>query len=152
MNEKTLRQLVDIFENSTLSGLEVQEGQDGWRVRLERTAAEAGDRACIAEHTGTGKLTNAESHSRQIHTEAEENTEPVKAPIVGVFYEGPSPEEPPFVKVGQQVEKGDTLCLIEAMKMMNELKAPVSGIIKGIYVENGSLVEFGQTIYEVQPC
>lgn len=76
----------------------------------------------------------------------------VKAPLVGVFYAAPSPEAPPFVQVGDRVEQGQVLCLVEAMKMMNQLKSPVSGIVRGIGGVDGELAEYGQVLFEVEPC
>ena len=84
--------------------------------------------------------------------EGEANTEMVKAPLVGIFYEAPAPGEEPFVKEGQKVKKGDVLCVIEAMKMMNELKADVDGTVKKVDVKNGDAVEFGQVLFEVERC
>ncbi len=76
----------------------------------------------------------------------------IKAPLVGVFYEAPAPAEEPFVRIGDIAEKGQTLCLIEAMKMINELKATDRIRIKDIKVSNGDMVEFGQLIFEVEKC
>lgn len=84
--------------------------------------------------------------------EGEANTEMVKAPLVGIFYEAPAPGEEPFVKDGQKVKKGDVLCVIEAMKMMNELKADVDGTVKKVDVKDGDAVEFGQVLFEVERC
>ena len=74
----------------------------------------------------------------------------VKAPLVGVFYAASSPDQQPFVQVGSRVEKGDTLCLIEAMKMMSEVVAPKSGVIKEILAENGQPVEYGQPLFVIE--
>ena len=74
----------------------------------------------------------------------------VKAPLVGVFYASPSPEAEPFVKLGDTVNKGDVLCVIEAMKMFNEIKSEVSGKIAEIYVDNGNIVEYGQTLFKIE--
>ena len=74
---------------------------------------------------------------------------PVKAQLVGVYYGAPTPDSDPFIKVGQEVKEGDTLCIIEAMKVMNEIKAPKSGRIVNILVESGDLVEFGQVLVEI---
>lgn len=76
----------------------------------------------------------------------------VKAPIVGVFYAAPNPEAEPFVKTGDMVKKGDTLCLMEAMKMMNELKSPVDGVVKAVYGRNGELAEYDEILFEVEEC
>ena len=70
--------------------------------------------------------------------------------MVGVFYAAPKPEEPPFVQVGQEVRKGQVLCLVEAMKMMNELTSPVDGIVRAIHGRNGELVEFDQVLFEIE--
>lgn len=83
---------------------------------------------------------------------AESSWVEVKAPLVGVFYAASSPEAPPFVQVGDRVEQGQVLCLVEAMKMMNQLKSPVSGIVRGIGGVDGELAEYGQVLFEVEPC
>ncbi|HOL22626.1 MAG TPA: acetyl-CoA carboxylase biotin carboxyl carrier protein, partial [bacterium] len=74
----------------------------------------------------------------------------VKAPLVGTFYRAPSPESPPFVEVGSKVKKGDTLCIVEAMKVMNEIKSDYDGTVKEILVENGKSVEYGQVLFILQ--
>ena len=75
----------------------------------------------------------------------------VRAPIVGTFYRAPAPDAPPYVKEGDRVEKGQVLCIIEAMKLMNEIESEVSGIVKKILVENGEPVEYGQPLFLIQP-
>ena len=157
MDEKELLHLISIFEKSSLYVMEIEKDQQTFRVRLEKKP-ESQTAGIIQDSERLEPLKQEQNLSRQqpLETKAEEdsgkNFEQVKAPIVGVFYEAPSPEEAPYVKLGQKVEKGQTLCLVEAMKMMNELKAPVSGVVRRILVENGAMVEFGQTLYEVEPC
>ena len=75
----------------------------------------------------------------------------VKAELVGVFYASPSPDAPPFVTVGQTVKKGDVICIIEAMKMMNEIESPYDGTLTVVIAENGSMVEYGQPLFEIRP-
>ena len=82
-------------------------------------------------------------------TETDSSLNDVKAPLVGVFYAAPSPEEEAYVKVGDRVNKGDVLCVIEAMKMFNEIKAETSGSIAEICVDNGNVVEYGQTLFKI---
>ena len=82
-------------------------------------------------------------------TETNSSLNNVKAPLVGVFYAAPSPEEDAYVKVGDRVNKGDVLCVIEAMKMFNEIKAETSGTIAEICVDNGNVVEYGQTLFKI---
>ncbi len=83
---------------------------------------------------------------------APSNTHTVKSPIVGTFYEAPSPDSDPYVKVGDTVSKGDTLCIVEAMKIMNEIEAEVSGKVVKILVDNGQPVEYDQPLFEIEPA
>ncbi|GGN00424.1 acetyl-CoA carboxylase biotin carboxyl carrier protein subunit [Thermus composti] len=90
----------------------------------------------------------------QVQTEAPDDCPgcvEVRAPIVGTFYRAPAPDAPPYVKEGDRVEKGQVLCIIEAMKLMNEIESEVSGIVKKILVENGEPVEYGQPLFLIQP-
>jgi acetyl-CoA carboxylase biotin carboxyl carrier protein len=82
----------------------------------------------------------------------DENVVEVTSPMVGTFYRSPSPEAPPYVEIGSQVRKGQTLCILEAMKLMNELEAEIDGIIRAILVENTDPVEFGQPLFLVEPA
>lgn len=82
-------------------------------------------------------------------TETKTSSTKVVAPLVGVFYKAASPESIPFIEVGQSVEVGDTLCIIEAMKILNEIKSPVAGVVTGIHVENGDIVEFNTLLIEI---
>lgn len=82
-------------------------------------------------------------------TETNSSLNDIKAPLVGVFYASPSPDEDAYVKVGDKVNKGDVLCVIEAMKMFNEIKAETSGSIAEICVDNGNVVEYGQTLFKI---
>jgi acetyl-CoA carboxylase biotin carboxyl carrier protein len=78
------------------------------------------------------------------------NIAEIKTPIVGTFYRAPSPDSEPFVDIGSQIRKGDTLCIVEAMKSMNEIESEVDGIIKEILAENGKMVEYDQTLFKVK--
>ena len=82
----------------------------------------------------------------------DENVVEITSPMVGTFYRSPSPEAPPYVEVGSQVRKGQTLCILEAMKLMNELEAEIDGTIRGILVENTDPVEFGQPLFLIEPA
>ncbi len=84
-------------------------------------------------------------------TPAAETLHKIKSPIVGTFYAGPSPEAGPFVKVGDRVEAGQTICIIEAMKLMNEIEADISGEVAQILIENGQPVEYGEPLFELRP-
>lgn len=116
------------------------------------------DNAGADERPGIGGRSNGDCSASGSKDENEkpESTESscveVKAPLVGVFYAAPSPEAPPFVQVGDRVEQGQVLCLVEAMKMMNQLKSPVSGVVRSIGGIDGELAEYGQVLFEVEPC
>lgn len=154
MDEKELWHLISLFETSSLNVMEIEKNQEMFRIRLEKGGlpqGRAGQENGIARPLSAA-ITEAEDKSEAEQVKKESVYEPIKAPLVGIFYEAPAPGEEPFVKLGQKVEKGQTLCLLEAMKMMNELKAPVDGMIRRIGAENGDMVEFGQILYEVEPC
>ncbi len=173
MNEKELQNLMELFEASNLHKIEIEKNADSWKVTMEKCPPAPKmpphpmpfpgpmpgpmPGAPMPAPVAGAPVAAAPAPEAAAPVAAPEaapasNFEQVTAPLVGVFYEAPSPEDEPFVKLGQKVEAGQTLCLIEAMKMMSELKSPVDGVIKRICVENADLVEFGQVIYEVEPC
>ena len=117
--------------------------QDGTRIYFEKEKAVAAVKTESAEPV--------QQNSSPVPEKKSDYTE-VKAPLVGVFYTRPAPDAEPYVKPGDKVEKGQVLCLIEAMKMMNELKSPVSGEIVSVKGENGKAVEFDQVLFEVKEC
>ena len=98
------------------------------------------DDSVIGSATGTVHMTESPAPPGEV----------VKAPLVGVFYTAPAPDAEPFVTVGQRVKKGDTLCIVEAMKLMNEIESTHDGVIDRILAENGSMVEFGQPLFAVK--
>ena len=129
----------------TVPGAQIGQGLQTGQAAHYITNGSGGAGGIGVDASGTVKSTAAVG-------EGEANTEMVKAPLVGIFYEAPAPGEEPFVKEGQKVKKGDVLCVIEAMKMMNELKADVDGTVKKVDVKNGDAVEFGQVLFEVERC
>lgn len=104
--------------------------------------------ASFAEPTAE---TTIEATKSEAQAASQSMGEPVKAPLVGVYYQAPSPDAEPFVREDQHVNKGDTLCVIEAMKMMNEVQAPMSGTVTAIFGKNGALVEFDQVLFTIRP-
>ncbi len=138
MNIEYIRELAKILEESGLTAIEVSEGEI--KYRLER------------EPAGTAlsaPLPQAEPVQIEDESISFSGVTEFKSPMVGVFYSAPSPESEPFVKIGQRVRKGDVLCIVEAMKLMNEITAEADGEIVDICVENGQIVEFGQTIFKI---
>ena len=168
MNTEKIRELVEILEGYSLNFMEVSEGDFhlklGKTAPVEAAAAEAvgGVLAGAALAGSTARLAiPAESEAivadhgaahgagEAAAAEAPVGT-PVKSPMVGVFYEAPSPEAEPFVQEGQEVKKGQVLCIIEAMKLMNEIAAEQDGVVTRVCVKNGDIVEFGQPLLYIR--
>ncbi|MDD5796308.1 MAG: acetyl-CoA carboxylase biotin carboxyl carrier protein [Oscillospiraceae bacterium] len=150
-----IKQLIEILEDSQLAVMELTD-EKGGSIRLEKPAAAPVN--TFAVNTGNAPAAPAavpqplqEASAPQIASEQPEQTaaNTIKAPMVGVFYAAASPESSPFVTVGQKVNKGDVVCIIEAMKLMNEITADQSGTIAEIYVNNGDIVEYGQPLFKI---
>ena len=141
----TPKQVVDLAMAHDLAELEVE--SRGLRVRVVRRHAPAA--ATHAATAAPGALPQAEGVERA--AEAASGTVTIEAPMVGTFYRATSPEAPPFVSEGDTVKEGQTLCIIEAMKLMNEIESKLSGRIVKILVENAQPVEFGQPLFLVEP-
>ncbi len=149
MNIKQIRALAQVLQESGLTALEVSEGEA--RVRLERNICAAPAQPAPAPqpawHPGAVNPL-PESAAEASVVDFNRLTE-VPAPMVGVFYAAPSPEAAPFVKRGDRVKKGDVLCIIEAMKLLNEITAEIDGEIADICVQNGQVVEYGQALFKL---
>lgn len=134
-------ELMDRFESSCLTELEIEE--EGKRVRLKK------DADLKQSQCRTSQQDMSIAQTAQV---SDKNMEKICAPLVGIFYKAPSPDEPDFTAVGEKVTKGQTLCIIEAMKVMNELKSPIDGTVRAIHGVNGQLAEYGQVLFEVEKC
>lgn len=142
MDVKSIENLAKLMKENGLTSLELS--QEGISLKLER---QAGAAAPAAAATVASPFAPAP---------VEPEPQPKKgslvlSPTVGVFYAAPSPESPPFVEVGQRVNKGDTLCIIEAMKLMNEIPSEVEGTIEEVCVSNGQVVEYNQPLFRIAP-
>ncbi|MBI1742117.1 acetyl-CoA carboxylase biotin carboxyl carrier protein [Candidatus Acetothermia bacterium] len=156
MEVNEIQALIEMFERSTLSELTLERG--GERLILKRDPVQGGVKASSASVKATANPVAPAPAPASIPTAptspvstAEKVPEKlegyvVKSPIVGTFYRRPGPNEEPYVVVGDRVEKGDTVCLVEAMKVMNEIKSEQSGIVEKILVEDGKPVEYGQAL------
>jgi len=148
MDLRKLKTLIELVESSGIGELEVQEGEE--RVRITRASAGAASAAptnqvfSVAPPVQVPAIAPAvlESPAQVIESEGHF----VKSPMVGTFYRAASPGAKPFVEVGDTVQEGDTLCIIEAMKLMNEIEADKAGVVKQILAENGQPVEYGQPL------
>jgi len=157
MNLKEIKELVDLITEKGITEFELE--RSGVRLRILRGVAagalvsvEAGSgqpaaagpaAASLAAAAGPGETRAVEAPAEDLHV--------VKSPIVGTFYSSPSPGAPPFVKPGDRVKAGQVLCIVEAMKLMNEIESDVAGEIVTRFVENGQPVEYGEALFALRP-
>ena len=154
MNIKQIKALAQILAQNDLSALEINEGET--RIRLERTAAQPGAQpgtVLVAPPMPAAAAQPAQEAPASAPVEDPgvdfNDVFEAKSPLVGVFYAAPSPGAEPFVRVGSRVKKGDVLCIVEAMKLMNEIQAERDGEIVDICAHDGDVVEFGQTLFKL---
>ena len=140
MDLESIYELMERFERSSLTGLELE--QNGTRLKLDKTVAVA---AASAVQTPAAPAPQSEAQNG-----TQDEGEYIKAPLVGTFYAAAGPDAEPFVKVGDQVKKGQTVCILEAMKMMSEIPAPMDCVIEEILVENGSLAGYDAPLFRVR--
>ncbi|QOG49401.1 acetyl-CoA carboxylase biotin carboxyl carrier protein [Neisseria gonorrhoeae] len=150
MDLRKLKKLIDLVEESGIAEIEVTEGEE--KVRITRTIAAAAAPVYAAPvpaaaPTVTPTAAPVAASAPAAAPTARDLSDAQKSPMVGTFYRAPGPNAAAFVEVGQQVKAGDTLCIIEAMKLMNEIEAEKSGTVKEILVENGTPVEFGEPLF-----
>ena len=149
MDLRKLKTLIDLVETSGIAELEIQEGEE--RVRITRTVPQG--QQSVTFHTAPQHAPAAApvvAAPVEVAAPAVPEGHPVKSPMVGTFYRCASPGAKPFVEIGDTVEQGDTLCIVEAMKLMNEIEADVGGTIKSILAENGQAVEYGQPLFVIE--
>ncbi len=142
MNFKEILELLKTFDKSSLTALKISEGE--FSLLLERTRTEQ-----IVEKPATVCKPPVESSQDLSEDAPDDDTVKVTSPIVGTYFEAPQPGATPFVTKGQRVSKGDVLCVIEAMKLVNEIKSPVDGVVSKINVKNGQLMSYGDVIMEL---
>src|SRR5512141_3115595 len=164
MNVKEIKELVDLVSRRGLAGLEIERA--GFRLRIEGAPRPAAnprgwEPAVLAEPAAlpaAAPAAPAPATAATAHVPPgppgsgeREGFHVLTSPIVGTFYRAANPDAEPFVKVGDVVEKGKTLCIVEAMKLMNEIEADISGTIVAIYAQNAHPVEFGEKLFAIQP-
>ena len=145
MDIRKIKKLIEMLQASDLREIEVKEGEESVRI------ARGGISSPKEEYDISNQATQAvKSTTEEIGIDdSNASGNYIKSPIVGTFYRKPAPDKPPFVEVGDHVEKGQVVCIVEAMKMMNEIKSDFSGTIKSINVEDGTPVEFDQNLITV---
>jgi len=144
--------IIKILEEKNLSEFELE--IEGFKIKIGRNyPAVFNNRSSLA---GGGPVDTypsapAAGSGQESAAEAKSEAHAVLSPMVGTFYRAPSPNSPPFVEIGDVVKKKQTLCIVEAMKLMNEIESDADGVIKEVYVENGKPVEFGQKLFSIVP-
>ena len=153
MDIRKVKKLMEMLEESTLSEMEIIEGEES--IRLSKSSNVAAQDTVTLPTNISAPIINENTSLEKINNTPQEanhniSGHEIKSPMVGTFYEAPSPGSKPFVSVGDVVKAGDTLCIIEAMKMLNQIESDKSGVIKAIVAENAQPVEFNQVLFIVE--
>ena len=150
MNLKEIKELINLMNENNLSELEIE--REGTKIRLRKSAS--GNLEAISEEPLVSKMLQTAKLEQKPPPEKElgraRNLVAIKAPMVGTFYRAPSPDAKPYIEIGQSIDTGQTVCIIEAMKLMNEIKSEVNGKIVEVLVENAIPVEYGQDLFMVE--
>jgi acetyl-CoA carboxylase biotin carboxyl carrier protein len=152
MDIRKVKKLIEMLEESSLAEIEINEGEES--IRISRASSVA-PQAPVGYAPAAMPAAAAPAPTPTAAPAAEEESaipsgHAVTSPMVGTFYRAPSPGATPFVEVGQTVSAGDTLCIIEAMKMLNEIEADKSGVVKAVLKENGQPVEYGEPLFIIE--
>lgn len=147
MDIRKIKKLIELLEESDVGELEIKEGEES--VRISRNRVNAAAPTAPAPAPAPAPATAPASEPAAESPTAETTGHLVKSPMVGTFYRCPSPGSPSFVEVGKHVKAGDVVCIIEAMKMMNQIEADKSGVVEAILVEDGEPVEFDQPLVTI---
>ena len=149
MDLRKLKKLIDLVQESGISELEITEGEE--KVRIAKQVGVAAPTTYLAPAAAPVLTASAGAAAApaQGTAPAPPEGELIKSPMVGTFYRAASPENEPFVEVGSTVKAGDTLCIVEAMKLLNEIESDCAGTVKAILIENGQPVEFGEPLFVI---
>ena len=151
MDIRKVKKLIELIQESGISGIEVHEGEESVRITSHHITSTPQTvvqtpQANVQENVDPALMQNAP----ETPLPAVDEGHIIKSPMVGIFYSSSSPDTPGFVEIGQTVEKGDILCIIEAMKIMNQIEADVTGVVSKVYVENGEPIEYGQPLFVIK--
>jgi len=163
MDIRKIKKLLDLMNEADVTEIEIREGEES--LRISRPTPQHGNFATSSSYSAAvpteAGMPTASAGNSSLEKRAEKETPSadegsshiiIKSPMVGTLYLAPGPDSEPFVQVGKSVKKGDTLCIVEAMKMFNQIEAEQSGIIVKSHLENGSPVEFDQPLFELRPA
>ena len=147
MDIRKIKKLIELLDESGVAEIELKEGEESVRISRQMAAMQAPAPQMYAAAPAAAAVAPVAADTP---AEEEITGHKINSPMVGTFYRSPSPGTPEFTSVGQHVSEGDTLCIIEAMKILNQIEADKSGVVKAILVENGQPVEFGQTMFIIE--
>jgi acetyl-CoA carboxylase biotin carboxyl carrier protein len=151
MDLRKIKKLIELLEESDLAELEIHEGEESVRLSRPTPAAPASAIPMAPAPAPQQQSAPPAESGSQSGEESLPDGEIVRSPMVGTFYDCPDPDSPPFVKEGDKVSRGDTLCLIEAMKMFNQIESEYQGTVAAVLVESGQPVEFDQPLFVIRP-
>ncbi len=146
MNLKEIKEVIQLMNENQLSEFEME--KDGLKIRLKKEASGVEQVVYESRPAAAPRQTVAEAKEAAKPAAVAKTT--IKSPMVGTFYASPSPDAPPFLQVGSEIQVGQVICIVEAMKLMNEIKAEVKGKVVELLVHNGDPVEFGQPLFVIE--
>lgn len=145
MDLRKIKKLIEMLQESDLNEIEVKEGEESVRINRKKEV-HVSSMPQVAMNTPVQEQQISQPTAQEIPSDLIS----VKSPMVGTFYRSPAPGKPPFIEIGQKIRVGDVVCIVEAMKMMNQVKSDVEGIIKEIHIEDGQAVEFDQILISIE--
>ena len=145
MDIRKIKKLIEMLQDSDLTEIEVTEGEESVRISRGRSKEVVYEKNVAQEFTPSANSEVVLSQNSVIDDQSN-----IKSPIVGTFYREPAPDKPPYVEKGDRVEVGQVVCIVEAMKMMNEIKSEFSGIVEEIYIDDATPVEFDQSLFKIK--
>jgi len=145
MDLRKIKKLIEMLQESDLNEIEVKEGEESVRINRKKEV-HVSSMPQVAMNTPVQEQQISQPTTQEIPSDLIS----VKSPMVGTFYRSPAPGKPPFIEIGQKIRVGDVVCIVEAMKMMNQVKSDVEGIIKEIHIEDGQAVEFDQILISIE--
>jgi acetyl-CoA carboxylase biotin carboxyl carrier protein len=146
---KEIIKIIDLLEERNLSEFELE--IEDLKIKISRAPQKTNSQEIAPAVPFAGISDNSEAHAQKEAADDQEGLHFITSPMVGTFYRSSDPSSPPFVEKGESVAKNQTLCIIEAMKLMNEIEAEVEGTLEEIYIKNGKPVEYGQKLFAIKP-
>ena len=152
MDIRKIKKLIELLEESDIGELEIREGEESVRISRNSSHVPQSHQVYAAPApVAPAAAPPAPSAAEEPVVAPSINGHVVKSPMVGTFYAAASPDSPPYVQVGDRVKAGTVMCIIEAMKLMNEIEADVAGVVREVLVENDDPVEYGQVLFRIEP-